>query len=104
MKSNTLKFGILTLLLFAFSLTTVAQEKKVPNFEKMLKRFDADANGSISLDEFKSAKRKNEVPVERLEKKFARLDGDKDGAVSLAELKENWGKGKGKGKKKKKQE
>ncbi len=104
MKLNTVKFGVLALLLFAFSLTTIAQEKKGPNFEKMHKRFDADANGSISLEEYKSAKRKKEVPVERLEKNYAKLDADGNGALTLAELKENWGKSKGKGKKKKKQE
>ena len=94
MKLNTVKLGLLTLSLFAFSLSTSAQEKKEPNFEKMLKRFDADSNGSISLDEFKSAKRKKEVPAERLEKKYARLDADENGKLTLAELKENWGKGK----------
>ena len=104
MKLNTVKFGVLTLLLFAFSLSISAQEKKAPNFEKMLLRFDSDDNGSVSLDEFKSAKRKNEVPAERLEKNYAKLDGDSNGEVTLEELKTNWGKekakGKGKGKKK----
>ncbi|MGB5418022.1 hypothetical protein [Algibacter sp.] len=106
MKSKTIKLGALALGLFACSFTMSAQEKKEPNFEKMHKRFDADNNGSISLDEFKSAKRKNEVPAEKLEKNYARLDADGDGAVTLAELKENWkkGKGQGKGKKKNKQE
>lgn len=100
MKSNTLKFGVLTLLLIAFSFSISAQEKKEPNFERMFKRFDADASNSVSLEEFKSVKRKNEVPVERLEKNFARLDADGNGALTLAELKENWGKGKKKGKNK----
>ncbi|XMO87200.1 hypothetical protein AAFN75_02715 [Algibacter sp. AS12] len=106
MKLNTVKLGVLALGLFGFSLTMSAQEKKEPNFEKMLKRFDADANGSISLEEFTSAKRKNEIPAEKLEKQYAKLDADKDGAVTLVELKENWGKskGKGKGKNKKKQD
>ena len=105
MKLNTVKFGVLTLLLFAFSLSISAQEKKEPNFDRMLKRYDTDANGSISLEEFKSAKRKNEVPAERLEKNYVKLDGDSNGAVTLEELKTNWvkGKAKGKGKGKKKQ-
>ena len=98
MKLNTVKLGMLALGIFGFSLAMSAQERKAPNFEKMLKRFDADENGSVSLEEFTSAKRKNEVPVERLEKQYARLDADKDGALTLVELKENWRKGKGKGK------
>jgi Ca2+-binding EF-hand superfamily protein len=101
MKSKSLKLGVLTLGVFACTLTLSAQEKKEPNFDKMFQRFDADKNGSISLDEFKSAKRKNDVPAERLEKNYAKLDANEDGAVTLAELKENWAKGKGKGKKKK---
>ena len=108
MKLNTAKLGLLTLGLFAFSLTMSAQEKKEQNFEKMLKRFDTDTNGSISLDEWKSAKRKNEVPAEKLEKNYARMDADSNGEVTLEELKANFGKpkgkGKGKGKGKKKQE
>ncbi|GAA4959652.1 EF-hand domain-containing protein [Algibacter aquimarinus] len=99
MKTSSFKIGILALALFAFS-TIQAQEKKEPNFEKMLKRFDADNNGSISLEEFKSAKRKKEVPAERLEKNYARLDTNNDGALTLAELKENWIKRKEKNKKK----
>jgi Ca2+-binding EF-hand superfamily protein len=98
MKITTLKLGTVALALFVFS-AIQAQEKKEPNFEKMHKRFDADANGTVSLEEFKSAKRKNEVPVKKLEKNFARLDSNSDGEMTLEELKENWGKGKGKKKK-----
>ncbi|MBC3757391.1 EF-hand domain-containing protein [Hyunsoonleella sp. SJ7] len=96
MKFNTLKLSVLTLGFLSISFTTSAQEKQGPNFEKMFKRFDADKNGSISLEEFKSAKRKKEVPVDRLEKNYAKLDADGNGALTLEELKENWGKGKGK--------
>lgn len=102
MKSN-LKLFLFCLGLFTFSLAGFAQQDQ-PNFEKMLKRFDADGNGTISLEEFKSAKRKNEVPVERLEKNYARMDADKNGAVTLEELKANWANNQGKAKGKKKQE
>lgn len=87
MKLNTVKLGLLALSVFAMSLTTTAQEKKTPDFEKMLKRFDTDKNGTVSFEEFKLAKRKNEVPLERLEKRFTRMDSDKNGAVTLEELK-----------------
>lgn len=100
MKSKAFKLGALALVLFGCSYTMYAQEKKEPNFKKIFNKFDADKNGTISLDEFKSAKRKNEIPSEKLEKKYARLDADGDGAVTLVELKENWKKGKGKEKKK----
>ena len=42
MKLNTVKLGVLALGLFGFSLAMSAQEKKGPNFEKMMKRFDSD--------------------------------------------------------------
>ena len=95
MKITTLKLGTLALALFVFS-SLQAQEKKEPDFDKMFKRLDADANGTVSLEEFKSAKRKNEVPVERLEKNYARLDADGNGKLTLDELKAGWKKGKGK--------
>lgn len=102
MKSKTFKLSAIALGLFACSYTMSAQDKKEPNFDKMFNRFDADKSGSISLEEFTSTKRKNEVPVEKLEKKYAKLDADKDGALTLVELKENWNKSKGKKKKKQK--
>lgn len=101
MKLNTVKLGLLALGFFGFSLSMSAQEKKAPDFEKMLKRFDTDKNETISLEEFKAYKRKNEVPDEALEKRFARMDADQNGAVTLDELKANFNKPKGKGNKKK---
>lgn len=101
MKSIHLKLTLALLVFSAFSMSLSAQEKKEPDFDKMFKRFDANADGSISIDEFKSAKRKNEVPVEKLEKNFANLDANSDGGVTRKELEE--GRKKGKDKKKKKQ-
>ena len=100
MKTTTLKAGLLALSLFTF-LSIGAQEKKEPDFDKMFKKSDANADGSISLEEFKAVKRKNEVPVEKLEKKFANLDANSDGAVTREELEEGWKKGKDKPKEKK---
>lgn len=102
---KTLKIGLLTVLAFTFSYNVAAQDKKQPNFEKILKRFDSDKSGAISLEEFTNAKRKREVTTERLEKKYKRLDADGDGALTIVEMKENWkktsGKRKDKGKAKK---
>jgi|SaaInl85LU_5_DNA_1037374.scaffolds.fasta_scaffold234780_1 Ca2+-binding EF-hand superfamily protein len=108
MKLTTLKLGTLVLALCAFT-SMEAQEKKKPDPEKMFKKFDTNEDGSISLEEFKAIKRKNEVPAEKLEKNFARMDEDSDGKVTLEEMiafrEKNKGNGKEKGKgKKKKQE
>lgn len=97
MTLKTLKIGTAVLALFAFSFAG-AQEKKKPNPEKMFKSFDANEDGSITLEEFKGKKRKKEVPAERLEKGFARMDADSNGSVTLEEFKKaakNRGKGKG---------
>lgn len=92
MKITTLKLGTLALTLSAFSFSMSAQEKKAPDFDKMFKRFDANKDGTVSLEEFKGAKRKNEVPTGRLEKNYARLDEDSNGVLTLDEMKANWGK------------
>jgi Ca2+-binding EF-hand superfamily protein len=106
MKLTTLKLGVVALGLFAYSQTTTAQDKK-PDPEKMFKSFDANEDGSISLEEFKNKKRKNEVPAERLEKNFARMDEDSNGSVTLEEFKtageKMKSKGAGEGMKKKKE-
>lgn len=101
MKLNTVKLGLLALGIFGFSLTTSAQEKKAPDFDKMFKRFDTDKNETISLEEFKAYKRKNEVAADALEKRFARMDADQNGAITLDELKANFNKPKAKKPKKK---
>lgn len=100
MKLNTVKLGLLALGIFGFSLTTSAQEKKAPDFDKMFKRFDTDKNETVSLDEFKAYKRKNEVPADVLEKRFARMDADHNDAVTLDEFKAHFNKPKAKPKKK----
>ena len=98
MKTTILKFGLLTLALFAFTQIN-AQEKKKPDPEKMFASFDANKDNSISLEEFKGKKRKNEVPAEALEKKYAKMDANSDGSVTLDEFKAGMIKGE-KGKKK----
>lgn len=103
MKITTLKLGTLALALFAFT-SIEAQEKKKPDPEKMFKRLDANEDGVITLEEFKSAKRKNEVSDEKLEKNFARMDEDSNGEVTLEEMKASREKGKKKGKGKKKKQ
>lgn len=86
MKSTILKFGFLTLALIAFSKVN-AQEQKQPDPEKAFARMDANKDNSISLDEFKNMKRKNEVPADKLEKRFSKMDADSNGSVTLEEFK-----------------
>ncbi|OBQ55845.1 EF-hand domain-containing protein [Tamlana sp. s12] len=93
MRITTLKLGTLALALFAFT-SVEAQEKKKPDPEKAFKRFDANKDGSVTLEEFKSAKRKKEIPEDKLEKGFNRMDADSDGSVTLEEFKAAQEKGK----------
>ncbi|WP_445732014.1 EF-hand domain-containing protein [Mariniflexile sp.] len=93
MKTTILKFGLLMFALFAFSQVN-AQDKKQPDPEKMFASFDANDDKSISLEEFKNKKRKNEVPAEALEKRYAAMDANSDGSVTLEEFKAGMMKGK----------
>jgi len=101
MISKTLKFGIVVVALCAFSVTN-AQDRKKPDPEKMFASYDADEDKLISLDEYKSKKRKKEMEADVLEKRFAKMDENSDGSVTLEEFKASMNnqKGKGKGKKK----
>lgn len=97
MISKTLKIS-----LFVFTLCSMtfvnAQEregKRKPNPEKIFKKFDTDANGSISLDEFKAHRMKDESKAELIEKRFARMDADENGEVDMAEFKKALAKMKG---------
>ena len=86
MKLNTVKLGLLTLGIFAFTVTMSAQEKKGTNYKKKFNKIDADADGSISEVEFKSVKRTKEVSDEKLTKGFAKMDKDQNASVSLEEF------------------
>ena len=86
MKFTTLKLGVLALGLFTFTQGN-AQEKKKPDPEKMFASFDTNSDKSISLDEFKNKKRKNELSLDVLEKRYANMDANADGAVTLDEFK-----------------
>ncbi len=86
MKLTTLKFGTLALGLFAFY-QGKAQDRQKPDSEKMFTFLDTNKDGSISLEEFKARKRRNEVSDEMQEKRFAKIDTDADGTVTLEEFK-----------------
>lgn len=80
---------------------------KRPNPEQIFKKLDADANGSVNLEEFKASPRAKEAP-DKAEEIFKKIDADSDGSVTLEEFKKHrpphgpggpgkGGKGKGKG-------
>lgn len=63
-----------------------------PDFDAMWKRADADANGSVSKDEFFALERIAKLPEEKRAKIFERLDKNHDGTLTREEL-EQIGKG-----------
>ncbi|QDO93282.1 EF-hand domain-containing protein [Formosa sediminum] len=88
MKLKTITFAATAVALFAFSFTSLAQDKKErPDPEKMLEMMDTDKNETISLDEFKATKRRKEMSTEELEKQFTMMDTDANGELTLEEFK-----------------
>lgn len=69
--------------------------------EAIVKHLDKDADGSLSMEEFKASKRAQENP-EKAGEAFKKIDADSNGKLTVEELKAapHPGKGKGKGKKK----
>lgn len=57
-----------------------------PNPEKVFKKLDANSDGSLSLDEFKSGPKGKEHP-EKAEEIFKKIDADSSGGVTLEEFK-----------------
>lgn len=60
-------------------------EKKRPDPEQIFKRKDADADGSLSLEEYK--KGLPEKALARADERFKKLDTSGDGKLSLDEFK-----------------
>lgn len=60
-------------------------DKKRPDPEQVFKRKDADADGSLSLEEFK--KGMPEKALARADERFKKLDTSGDGKLSLDEFK-----------------
>lgn len=60
-------------------------EGKRPNPEEMFKKLDANADGSVSKDEFKAAPFAQKEP-EKADKMFAFKDTDKDGKLTKEEF------------------
>lgn len=59
-----------------------------PNPEALFKKLDTNADGSLTLDEFKAGPLGKKDPA-KAEAAFKKLDGDADGKVTLDEFKKN---------------
>ncbi len=81
MKKTTLTATIAAITIMGAALSH-AQDEEAAKKQKQFNNFDADKNGSISLEEFK-AKSKN---PEKADKLFGRIDTDKNGSLSLEEF------------------
>ncbi|MFU8893366.1 MAG: EF-hand domain-containing protein [Luteolibacter sp.] len=59
-----------------------------PSFEAMWKKYDADGDGFLSIDEFKSMPRISRLPEDQPLRIFNRLDKNQDGKISREELRQ----------------
>ena len=89
---KTLKVGLFTLAIASFSFVGAQEKKEMKeknkgNHERMFKHLDADANGSISLEEFKAKRMKDASKESQIEKRFAKMDTDANGSIDSAEFK-----------------
>jgi Ca2+-binding EF-hand superfamily protein len=62
-----------------------AADKPAPDFEKVFKRKDANGDGKLTIDEFKTGMK--DKALANADKRFKRVDANGDGAVSLDEFK-----------------
>ena len=67
------------------ALAAQGEGKKAPNPEKMFAKKDANSDGSLSLEEFKSGLK--DKALENADKRFKKIDANSDGKVSLDEFK-----------------
>ena len=78
-------FGLLASLVGQAAAEDKKPEKKAPDPEAVFKKMDADADGKVSLEEFKANKKGK--ALENAEKQFTRIDKNSDKSVDLEEFK-----------------
>lgn len=88
MISKTLKIGLLGIALCSISFVNGQERKgkKKGSPEELFKKLDTDANGTISLDEFKAKPMKEESKEAMLDKRFNALDANANGELTLEEF------------------
>ncbi len=89
MKTCIQTFGILAIaasLSYGEDAPAKPDKPKGPNPEEMFKKLDANADGSVTLEEFKAAPKAQKDPA-KAEEKFKKMDADSSGGVSLEEFK-----------------
>lgn len=64
---------------------SAADAKKAPDPGKIFARKDANSDGSLTLEEFKTGLK--DKALENAEKRFRKIDADGDGKLSLDEFK-----------------
>jgi len=88
MISKTLKIGLFVVAVCSMTFVNAQEHrgKKRGNPEKLFKKLDADANGSLSLEEFKAKRTKEDAKETIIEERFKTLDTDANNALSLEEF------------------
>lgn len=68
------------------------KEGRGPDAAETFKKLDTNADGKLTLDEFKAGKVGKEA--EQADAHFKKMDKDNDGSLTLAEFKSGWQHGK----------
>jgi hypothetical protein len=83
MRISTLVLTVLTIA--AAESVTLAAPGKAPDPQKLFSRKDANSDGFLSLDEYKTGMKDKQL--EKADKRFKKIDGNGDGKVSFDEFK-----------------
>jgi len=88
MISKTLKVSLVMILLCSISFVNAQerQREKKHNPEELFKSLDTNADGELSLEEFTSKRRREDIKAEAINDRFKSLDNDMNGSVSMEEF------------------
>ncbi|NRB83528.1 MAG: EF-hand domain-containing protein [Winogradskyella sp.] len=88
MISKTLKVSLVMILLCSISFVNAQerQREKKRNPEELFKSLDTNADGELSLEEFTSKRRREDIKAEAINDRFKSLDNDMNGSVSMEEF------------------
>lgn len=86
-KRSIVTGGVLTAVaVLAFAARpAAAADRPAPDLEKVFKRKDANGDGRLTIEEFKTGMK--DKALANADKRFKRVDANGDGAVSLDEFK-----------------